>query len=235
MTTLNEIKKRLARDANPKRVDAVQKFFRTGPGEYGEGDVFISVTVPQTRKVAREFRDAPIEVIEKLLTSKIHEERLLALIIFTEKFPRGDEATRKRIYDIYLDNTRHVNNWDLVDASAYKIVGAWLFERSRKPLYKLARSKSMWEQRISIVSTYYFIKRGELDDTFAISDLLLHHEHDLIHKAVGWMLREAGKQDEKMLVDFLASRYQSMPRTMLRYAIEKFPEKKRRAYLAGKI
>ena len=209
----------------------LQGFFRTGPGQYGEGDVFIGVRVPEVRAVCRECRDAPLAAVLALLESRIHEERLLALLLLVHAFERGDDTTRRRIFDAYLAHTAFINNWDLVDLSAYAIVGGYLASRSRAPLARLARSHSLWERRIAIVSTFHFIRRGDLAETLRIADLLLNDPHDLIHKAVGWMLREAGKRDGAALRTFLDARHQRMPRTMLRYAIERFDEPERQRYL----
>ena len=230
-----DIRTRLRRRANADRVATLQRFFKTGPGEYAEGDVFIGDTVPDLRAVCRESRDAGIPVILELLASPVHEERLLALMLMVEAFKRGTDPTRRELYRLYLANTRFINNWDLVDSSAAQIVGAWLFTRSRAPLRRLARSRSLWERRIAIIATHFFIRRDEVDETFRIADLLLTDDHDLIHKAAGWMLREAGKRNPAAERDFLSTRYGRMPRTMLRYAIERFPEAERRRYLAGKI
>ena len=230
-----DIRTRLRRRANADRVPNLQRFFKTGPGDYAEGDVFIGVTVPDLRAVCRESRDAGIPVILELLASPVHEERLLALMLMVEAFKRGTDPTRRELYRLYLANTRFINNWDLVDSSAAQIVGAWLFTRSRAPLRRLARSRSLWERRIAIIATHFFIRQDEVDETFRIADLLLTDDHDLIHKAVGWMLREAGKRNPAAERDFLSTRYGRMPRTMLRYAIERFPEAERRRYLAGKI
>jgi 3-methyladenine DNA glycosylase AlkD len=233
--TARAIRARLRSHAVPANVAILQRFFKTGPGEYGEGDTFIGVKAPSLRSVCGDCRGASFDVVLDLLHSKIHEERLLALLMLVDAFQRGDQATRKHVYDLYLANTTFINNWDLVDASAAQIVGGWLHARSHAPLVRLAKSRSLWERRIAIVATYYFIKRGEFDDTFRISDLLLKDEHDLIHKAVGWMLREVGKRDGAALRRFLAGRYETMPRTMLRYAIEKFGEPERRRYLRGQV
>jgi 3-methyladenine DNA glycosylase AlkD len=220
--------------ADPPRAAALQRFFRTGRGEYAEGDRFLGLTVPSIRMLAARCGDAPLEEVDALLHSPIHEGRLLALLLMVQAFRAGDERQRRRIYRLYLARTRFINNWDLVDASAPQIVGAWLAGRSRAPLRRLARSTSLWERRIAIVATHWFIRRGEIEDTFAIADLLLDDPHDLIHKAVGWMLREAGKRDGVAARRFLASRHGRMPRTMLRYAIEKFPEQERRSYLLSR-
>jgi hypothetical protein len=217
--------------ADPSRVAVLQRFFRTGPGEYAEGDKFIGVTVPSVRLLARRFRDAPLGEMDVLLHSPVHEARVLALLLMVQAFRGGDDRLRRRIYRLYLSRTRFINNWDLVDSSAPQIVGAWLADRSRAPLTSLARSRSLWKRRIAILATHHFIRQGDLDTTFTIADMLLGDSHDLIHKAVGWMLREAGKRDPAAARRFLATRHQRMPRTMLRYAIEKFPERERRAYL----
>jgi 3-methyladenine DNA glycosylase AlkD len=210
-----------------------QGFFKTGPGDYGEGDIFIGVSVPDIRSVAKRFKGLPLTATQSLLCSPIHEERLLALFIMTLQFEKGDAKTRCVIFEAYLKNTRHINNWDLVDLSAYKIVGAYLRERDRFPLYRLASSPVLWEKRIGIVATFAYIRENEFTDTLQIAAILLSDSHDLIHKAVGWMLREVGKRDLAAEEDFLKKHYRNMPRTMLRYAIEKFPERKRLEYLKG--
>jgi 3-methyladenine DNA glycosylase AlkD len=232
---LDQIKKELKKYASREKADVLRRFFKTGPGEYGEGDVFLGVKVPETRAVAKNHKNLPLKDTIRLLRSMIHEERLLALLILVNKFENSGIGTRKDIYTAYLANTKFINNWDLVDLSAPKIVGAYLAGKNRKPLYALARSKDLWERRIAVLSTFNFIKIGEFEDIFEISRLLLKDEHDLIHKAVGWMLREAGKRDLRAEESFLKGSYRSMPRTMLRYSIERFPEKKRLAYLRGKI
>jgi 3-methyladenine DNA glycosylase AlkD len=226
-----EIKRRLRTHADPSRVGVLRNFFKTGPGEYGEGDEFIGVTVPALRQVCRECRGAALGEIRVLLRSPIHEDRLLALLLLADAFVRGDRAERQSVYEFYLANTARINNWDLVDSSAPAIVGGWLHDRSRAPLRVLAKSPSLWERRVAIVATAYFIRRGEFDDTLAIARLLLHDSHDLIHKAVGWMLREVGKKDGAAERRFLDTHAPDMPRTMLRYAIEKFPPAEREAYL----
>jgi 3-methyladenine DNA glycosylase AlkD len=229
--TAGQMLRALRAEADPSRVAVLQRFFRTQPGQYAEGDRFIGVTVPAIRRLTRRFPNAPLQEIDALLHSPIHEARLLALLMMVRAFRAGDERQRRRIYELYLARTGRINNWDLVDASAPQIVGAWLANRSRAPLRKLARSESLWERRIAIVATHHFIRQGEVTDTFDISDILINDPHDLIHKAVGWMLREAGKRRPDAERRFLASRNARMPRTMLRYAIEKFPEPERRAYL----
>jgi 3-methyladenine DNA glycosylase AlkD len=233
--TAAAIRSRLRKHAIPGNVAILQRFFKTGPGEYGEGDRFIGVKVPGIRSVCRECGDATENVVLQLLRSTVHEERLLALLMMVDRFQRGDEPARRRIYQTYLAHTSFINNWDLVDASAAHIVGRWLSPRSRAPLTRLARSSSVWERRIAMVATYAFIRDGEFTDAFRIADLLMQDDHDLIHKAVGWMLREAGKRDAAALRRFLASRYRTMPRTALRYAIERFPAVERQRYLSGEV
>ena len=229
--TVTDLRKRLRAHADPGSVAILQRFFKTGPGEYGEGDVFIGVRLPPMRAVCKACRDASLGTALALLKSKVHEERLLALLLMVDRFTRGDEAERRAVYEVYLAHTKHINNWDLVDSSAPYIVGGYLAERSRAPLTKLARSTSLWERRIAIVATLYFIRARDLGDTFRIADVLLADPHDLIHKATGWMLREAGKVDGAALRRYLATRHDRMPRTMLRYAIERFPEAERKKYL----
>jgi len=235
MLTATAIRRKLRAHANPASVAILQSFFKTGPGQYGEGDQFIGVKVPGHRVVCRECRGAPLAEVLKLLRSRIHEERALALLMLGDAFNAGDDRMRRQIYDLYLANTAFINNWDLVDCSAAQIVGGWLRGRSTAPLTRLARSQSLWERRIAMIATFDGIRRGEFGDTFRIAEILLHDEHDLIHKAVGWLLREVGKRDGAAERAFLASRYKTMPRTMLRYAIEKFPETERRRYLEDRI
>jgi 3-methyladenine DNA glycosylase AlkD len=216
---------------NPKKAKVLSRFFKTGKGEYGDGDIFLGVMVPETRKVARKHKNLKLVEIQKLLNSKIHEHRLAALLILVEKYSKGDEKERKRIFEFYLQNARKVNNWDLVDLSAPKIVGLHLLDKKRAVLRKLAKSKNLWKKRIAIISTFAFIREGDCAETLKISEMLLDDEHDLIHKAVGWMLREVGKKDQKEEEKFLMKHYKKMPRTMLRYAIEKFDKKKREFYM----
>jgi 3-methyladenine DNA glycosylase AlkD len=229
-----EIRARLRTLADKETAKALQGFFKTGPGGYAEGDVFIGIKIPSLRAVAKEYESADFDTVKALLTSKIHEERALALMILVRQFSRGSEELRKRIYEFYFDQMRSINNWDLVDGSAPYIVGPHLWNRDRKPLYALARSTSLWERRIAILATQYFIRQNDFADALKISKILVADEHDLIHKAVGWMLREIGKRDLAAEEDFLKMHYRNMPRTMLRYAIERFPETKRRKYLLGK-
>ena len=232
--SFEEIQKKLKSLGNEEKAKIHQRFFKTGPGEYGEGDVFIGVTVPELRKLAKEYKTIGRNEIRKLLQSPIHEERLLSLFLLIHRYSKGDESEKKRIYELYLENTKFINNWDLVDSSAGHIVGAFLFNKSKKPLYDLVKSNNLWERRISIISTFYFIKHNQLNETLKIAKILLSDKEDLIHKAVGWMLREVGKRDISIEEPFLKKHYKNMPRTMLRYAIEKFPELKRQRYLKGK-
>ncbi|MCP5502167.1 MAG: DNA alkylation repair protein [Leptospiraceae bacterium] len=226
-----EIQKKLKQLANPKKAKDLQKYFKTAKGEYGEGDIFLGIPVPDLRKEAKLYKTLPLLEIQKLLNSSLHEERQLALFILVLQYTKAEESKKKEIYHFYLKHTEHINNWDLVDSSAHYIVGAYLFDKKRDILYKLARSKSLWERRIAMMSCFYFIKQNDYSDALAIAELLLEDKEDLIHKAVGWMLREIGKNDKAEEEAFLKKWYSKMPRTMLRYAIEKFPEKERKAYL----
>lgn len=230
-----KVSKALRALANPEIAAHSQRFFKTGKGEYGEGDRFLGIRVPQLRKQARLFRGLPLAQTRRLLQSRFHEERLCALLILVDQFRRGPEDQRARIYNLYLNNTRFVNNWDLVDSSAHHIIGPYLEDRDRQLLYELADSMSLWERRIAIMSTFHFIKLNQFDDTLKLSQRLLRDEQDLIHKAVGWMLREVGNRKPTAAKSFLKTHYRDMPRTMLRYAIEKFPETERKRYLEGKI
>ena len=232
---IDEIRTKLEKLADNERAEVLKRFFKTGPGEYAEGDVFLGIRVPVLRKLAKEYQTIATSEALELLKSSIHEERLLALFILVSAYAKGDESARKSIYELYLENTQFVNNWDLVDGSAEHIVGAFLIDKSKKPLYRLAKSKNLWERRISIMSTFHFIKRNEFSETLKIAAMLVSDEEDLIHKAVGWMLREVGKRHLKAEEKFLKEHYKKMPRTMLRYAIERFPETKRQRYLKGKI
>ena len=217
--------------ADPSQVEGLSRFFKTGPGQYGEGDRFLGIKVPVTRGVVKEcWKQTGFDELEECLASEYHEIRLAGLLALVEIYShaRKDTALRSRCIDFYLSHTDRINNWDLVDLSCYNLLGDWLLDKDRSLLYRLAKDgKSIWEQRIGIVSTMAFIRQGQLEDTFAIADILLNHPHDLIHKAVGWLLREAGKRDTDALRSFLDNRAASMPRTMLRYAIEKFPEEER--------
>lgn len=228
---MKEISRELRALADPKKARVLQGFFKTGPGQYGEGDVFLGVTVPKSRQVARKHAGVGMDAVKELLHSKIHEERLVALLILVEKC-RSDPQGMARFY---LDNLGQVNNWDLVDLTAPNILGPFLEKSDRSLLYQLARSKVLWERRIAVLSTFHFIRAGDFADALRISEILLCDEHDLMHKAVGWMLREIGKRDTKAEEAFLKKHYKKMPRTMLRYAIERFPERKRQAYLKGTV
>lgn len=232
---IKEIRTKLQKLGNKERAQILQRFFKTGSGEYGEGDIFLGIRVPELRKLAKELQHISRKEVIQLLKSFIHEERLLALLILTILYAKGNESEKKGIYDLYLKCTSYINNWDLVDVTAAHIVGDYLMERSRDPLYKLAKSSVLWERRIAIMSTFHFIKQGDFDDTQKIAILLLSDKEDLIHKAVGWMLREVGKRNQQVEEHFLKEHYEKMPRTMLRYAIERFPESKRQLYLTGRI
>ena len=221
--------------ANPERARISQRFFKTGPGEYGEGDQFIGLTVPQIRRLAHQYRQLSPTATQRLLQSPLHEERLLALVILVDAFAAADSLGQAQIYKIYRQSTRFINNWDLVDTSAPQIVGAFLWKRSRAPLRQLARSQNLWERRIAIIATFYLIRQDEFEPTLRIARQLLSDQEDLIHKAVGWMLREVGKRDPAAEEKFLREHYRQMPRTMLRYAIERFPERHRQRYLRGLI
>ena len=220
---------------DPSQVEGLSRFFKTGPGQYGEGDIFLGIKVPVTRSVVKEYwKELSLNDLEECVTNPYHEVRLAALLALVEMFSHSkkDRSFQEECVGFYLSHTDKINNWDLVDLSCYPLLGVWLLDKDRSLLYGLARDgKTIWEQRIGIVSTMTFIRHGQLEDTFAIADILFHHPHDLIHKAVGWLLREAGKRDEAALIEYLESRYKTMPRTMLRYAIEKFPEDKRKLYL----
>jgi 3-methyladenine DNA glycosylase AlkD len=226
------IERRLVALRDPDVAKGHLRFFQCGPGQYGEGDVFLGVTVPPLRSLSKEFTSVEVPEAFALLQSKWHEARLLALMILVRKYERGDETERAEIYRGYLANTHRINNWDLVDSSAHLIAGAHLRERDRAPLLALAKSESLWERRIAIISTLDFIRQGDLRDTFRIAEILLGDRHDLIHKASGWMLREAGKRDQPALEKFLRKHARTMPRTMLRYAIERLSPELRKQYMA---
>jgi len=221
--------------ANEQIAEHSQRFFKTGKGEYGEGDIFLGIRVPLLRRLVKKYGGISIAEVRKLLHSKFHEERLLAVLMLVQLFKSADESVQKQVYDLYLENTEFINNWDIVDISASKIVGAHLYEKDKAPLYDLVQSKNLWERRISIISTFYFIRQNEFDDTLKLAKILLNDKEDLIHKAVGWMLREVGKREIEFEEEFLQEHYKIMPRTMLRYAIEKFPETSRKMYLRGEV
>jgi len=248
---MNKLLKEITARADASQVEGLSRFFKTGPGQYGEGDKFLGIKVPVTREVVKAcWRETSLQDLEACIASEYHEVRLAALLALVEIFahakrfpvkpgmtkmtscPARPGISQQDCVDFYLAHTDRINNWDLVDLSCYPLLGVWLLDKDRQLLYDLARNgKTLWEQRIGIVSTMTFIRNGQLQDTFDIADILLHHPHDLIHKAVGWLLREAGKRDKEALVQYLEPRWQTMPRTMLRYAIEKFPEAERQQYL----
>ena len=236
---MNTLLKAITARADEIQVEGLSRFFKTGPGQYGEGDKFLGIKVPVTREVVKAcWRETTLQDLEECIASEYHEVRLAALLALVElfvhakRFPVKPGLTQQACVDFYLAHTDRINNWDLVDLSCYPLLGVWLLDKDRQLLYDLARNgRTIWEQRIGMVSTMTFIRYGQMQDTFAIADILLHHPHDLIHKAVGWLLREAGKRDKEALVAYLKPRYQTMPRTMLRYAIEKFPEAERQKYL----
>jgi 3-methyladenine DNA glycosylase AlkD len=233
--TLAALREELYALADPADAIHLQRFFKTAPGEYGAGDKFLGLRVPALRRLVREYRQLDHAHALEMLASAWHEERLLALMLLVEGYRRGDDLQRERIHRAYLERTCYINNWDLVDASAEHIVGPHLDAREIKLLERLARSDDIWERRIAIISTFHFIRRNEFRPTLRIAELLLQDSHDLIHKAVGWMLREVGKRDRKIEDVFLKKHYRKMPRTMLRYAIERHPEKLRKQYLAGTV
>ena len=233
--SLTELKKKIEKLSDKKIAEISKWFFKTGKGEYGEGDKFIGLKVPTQRKLAREFKDLNLDDLTQLLKSSIHEERLISLFILVGRYHKADEKTKNEIFDFYLKNRKGINNWDLVDLSAPKILGKHLLKKDKAILFKFAVSKNLWERRIAILSTLEFIKNIEFKTTLQLCKILLNDEHDLIHKATGWMLREIGKKDLDVEEKFLKAHYKKMPRTMLRYAIEKFPKSKRKKYLKGKI
>ena len=234
-TSLAALRRDIRALGSPERAKHSLRFFRTGPGEYGEGDKFFGLSVPEMRAIAKRYRDLGHDQLLELLQSEWHEDRVVALLLLVDGYKHGNQADRQKIHRAYLSNTRRINNWDLVDMSAGQLVGGHLDVSEISLLEKLARSQDLWERRIAIVATFHFIKQHQLEPTLRIADMLLHDPHDLIHKAVGWMLREVGKKDRKALDRFLATRYGTMPRTMLRYAIERHPEQTRKRYLAGTI
>lgn len=234
---INEIRKEIKQKANLKKAKLLQGFFKTGKGEYGEGDIFLGLIVPEQRKLAKKYPDLNLNEIQELLNSKIHEERLISLFILIDKYKKAkknnNEQLKKEIFNFYLENSNKINNWDLVDLSAPNIVGDFLLDKlnERRVLYELVKSENIWDRRISILSTFTFIKEKDFKDSLNLAEILLNDKHDLIHKSVGWMLREIGKRDISILEAFLDKNYKNMPRTMLRYSIEKFPEDKRKEYL----
>lgn len=231
MITAIQLQKKLKALANKEKAEILSRFFKTGKGEYGEGDIFWGINVPTQRMIAKEYVSLPLSEIEKLLKSPVHECRLTALLILTYQYPKADESGKKRIFEFYIKNIEYINNWDLVDVTCHKIVGTYLYDKDESVLYKLAASKNLWEKRIAIVSTFYFISQKDFKDALKIGEMLLADKHDLIHKAVGWMLREVGKKDEKILHDFLKKNVRKMPRTALRYSIERLPLEFKRFYM----
>ena len=235
MQTAQEIELLLQAAANKTKAEVLQRFFKTGPGQYGEGDVFLGIPVPHLRKITKPFTAISLKELATLLKSPVHECRLASLLILAEQCKKADDSRHREIVEFYCARAHRVNNWDLVDLSAPKILGPWFLSRDKRPLYDFAESDNLWKQRIAIVTTHYFIKNGAFEDTFAIADMLMQHPHDLIHKAVGWMIREVGKKDPAAEKKYLKGRYKKMPRTMLRYAIEKFDPELRQQYMQNKI
>ena len=233
--TARAVVDRLRKSSSAKRARASAWYFKTGPGQYGAGDVFIGVSVPEQRKVAKQFAHLPLDEIDKLLHSKVHEHRLTGLFILVAQYQAAEPQSRKALARFYLARRRRINSWDLVDSSAAQILGQYLLDADRAVLYRLARSRNLWDRRIAMIATAAFIRAGEYRDTLNIAEVLLQDTHDLIHKAVGWMLREVGKRSPATAARFLDHYAATMPRTMLRYAIEKFPEKQRRAYLGMRV
>lgn len=232
---LKTIQKQLRGLANPETALALQRYFKTAPGEYGAGDIFLGIKVPVLRAQLKTFRKVELATVADLLGSSYHEERLFALMLLVDAYQRGNELEKQHIYDLYLAHTAYINNWDLVDSSAPRIVGNYLFNKPRDILYQLAASTSLWERRIAILATFYFIDKKDFSDSLKLAKILLQDPHDLIHKALGWMLREIGKRDLGQEEIFLQLHYAQMPRTMLRYAIERFPETRRQSYLRGEV
>ena len=229
--TAVEIQKELEKFSTPEKKDFLPYFFKTGKGQYGEGDKFLGVVVPDTRKIAKQNKSIPFEEIKNLLNNEYHECRLCALLILVERFKKAGEAEKKEIYNFYLSHTHRINNWDLVDLSSQYIVGEYLLDKDHAILYKLADSSLLWDQRIAVLATFPFIRRNDFKDIIALAEKLLSHKHDLMHKAVGWLLREAGKRDKNVLISFLDKHYKEMPRTMLRYSIEKLTPEERAYYM----
>ena len=232
---VKEIRTRLHKLGDKQKAQFLQGFFKTGPGGYGEGDIFLGIRVPELRKLSHEYKTLTAQEVLPMLRSPINEERVLALLLLVRSFSKGTASVRKQIYKMYLDHTQYINNWDLVDISAPYIVGAFLKDKSKKPLYQLAKSNNLWERRIAVMATFHFIRDHRFSETLKISKMLLLDQEDLIHKAAGWMLREVGKRDMGCEELFLKEHCKQMPRTMLRYSIEKFSQSKRRMYLDGAV
>jgi 3-methyladenine DNA glycosylase AlkD len=236
LTDAEQIKNDLKELVDPEKAEFLPKFFKTLPGGYAEGDQFIGVAVPEQRKIAKNYyKNVSLDELQKLICDPVHEYRQTALFILACQFEKAGSEREKKLVDFYMNNLAYINNWDLVDSSAHKILGAYLFDKEKDLLYKLARSENLWQQRIAIISTFSFIKKNHFQDALAITQILLHHQHDLIHKAVGWMLREIGNRDFATEYGFLKEHYREMPRTMLRYAIEKFEPELREKFLKGLI
>lgn len=232
---IEKIKSEMKKLANTEIAEHSQKFFKTGKGEYAEGDIFIGIRVPVIRQLAKKYREITLDEMETILQSPIHEQRMLALIFLVNRYQKGNDVEQKNIYNICLKNLGFINNWDLVDISIPHIVGAYLFDKDRKILFKMAKSKNLWQRRIAIMATFHFIRNNDFSHALTIAEMLLNDREDLLHKAAGWMLREVGNRNLAEEEVFLKRHYKSMPRTMLRYAIEKFPEDKRKKYLEGSI
>jgi len=230
-----QIEKEIEEHKNEKKAELLQRFFKTGKGEYGEGDIFYGIMVPIQREIVKQFSDLSFNDLQTLLNTKIHEKRLIALLILVKQFEKAnkikDEKKQKEIFEFYLKNVRNINNWDLVDLSAPRICGIYLLDKDKSILYKLASSNNLWEKRISILSTFWFIKENKFEDAIKLAELFLKEKHDLMHKAVGWMLREIGKKDKQVLINFLNKHYKNMPRTMLRYSLERLSEKEKKFYM----
>ena len=233
--SLTKLKSELRKYSDKEKAKILQRFFKTGPGDYAEGDIFFGIKMPILRILAKRYQDLAFDENIRLLKSRIHEERLLSLLILTLKYRKAGPIEKERIYKTYLKYSKYINNWDLVDVTAKHIIGAFLMDKGKGPLYKLAHSDSLWRRRIAILSTFHFIENNDFEDTLKIAEILISDPHDLIHKAVGWMLREVGKRDMDCEERFLKKYCTTMPRTMLRYAVERFPESKRQAYLKGII
>lgn len=231
---LKELSKELDKNSNPEKAKILQGFFKTGKGEYGEGQIFLGIDTPTKRKIAKQYSDLNLIEIKKLLESNIHDKKFIALIILEDRYKKGDEKIKKDVFDFYLKNIEYINNWDLIDISCYKIIGDYIIDKKRDILYDLIKSKNLWKKRIAVISCYAFIKKNDFKDIIKISEKLLEDKHDLIHKAIGWMLREVGNRNKNILIKFLNKNYNKMPRTMLRYSIEKFPEKERKKWLNKK-
>ncbi len=227
---IRKILKEIKESSDPERAKNSLWFFKTGPGQYGEGDKFLGLTMPQQRTIAKKYVNLPFSDIQKLIDSKYHEHRMVGLIILTYKYPKSEQ--KKEIYEFYIKNYDRINNWDLVDVTAPRIVGAYLLEKNRKILYDFAKSNHLWKKRISIVSTFAFIDKKDFKDSIKIIEILLNDKHDLIHKACGWALREIGKKEEKVLTNFLDKYHKIMPRTMLRYSLERLSEKQKKHYMS---